>query len=85
MTDHLSFDQLCDVADAALPSAAESAARAHLRSCDDCTARLSAAVDAPYLIAIPRVTVYVALFAWALTALGLVLTLGSTLRQRPAE
>ena len=42
MTDHLSFDQLCDVADAALPSAAESAARAHLRSCDDCTARLSA-------------------------------------------
>lgn len=50
-----------------------------------CTARLSAAVDAPYLIAIPRVTVYVALFAWALTALGLVLSLGSALRQRPAE
>ena len=50
-----------------------------------CTARLSTAVDARYLIAVPRVTVYVALFAWALTALGLVLSLVAALRRGPAE
>src|SRR5213078_632191 len=33
-----------------------------------CTARLSRAVDAPYLIAISRVFVYVALAAWCLVA-----------------
>ncbi len=42
-----------------------------------CTARLSAAIDAPYLIAIPRVFVYLALAAWALTLLGLLLQLGA--------
>jgi hypothetical protein len=41
MTDHLSFEQLCDLADGACSPAAESAARAHLRACDDCTSRLS--------------------------------------------
>jgi tellurite resistance protein TehA-like permease len=38
-----------------------------------CTARLSRAVDAPFLIAIARVFVFVALAAWAVVALGLVL------------
>lgn len=37
-----------------------------------CTARLSEAIDAPYLIAIPRVSVFVALFAWGLALFGLV-------------
>ncbi len=50
-----------------------------------CTARLSVAVDAPYLIAVPRVTVYVALFAWGLTSLGLVLSLRTSLRPRLAQ
>lgn len=36
-----------------------------------CTARLSKAVDAASLIAIPRVFVYVALAAWSLAALGM--------------
>jgi len=36
-----------------------------------CTWRLSHAVDAAFLIAIPRVFVYVALAAWALAALGM--------------
>ena len=42
MTDHLSFEQLSDLADGALAPAAEPAARAHLRSCEECTSRLSA-------------------------------------------
>jgi hypothetical protein len=42
MTDHLSFDQLCDLADGVSTPGAESAARAHLRSCEECTSRLSA-------------------------------------------
>jgi tellurite resistance protein TehA-like permease len=33
-----------------------------------CTARLSRAVDAPYLIEIARVFIYVALAAWAVVA-----------------
>jgi tellurite resistance protein TehA-like permease len=37
-----------------------------------CTARLSEVVDAPFLIAIPRVFVFIALVAWAVTLLGLV-------------
>ena len=41
MTDHLSFEELCDLADGACTPAAESAARAHLRACEDCTSRLS--------------------------------------------
>ena len=35
-----------------------------------CTVRLSQAVDAPYLLAIPQVFVFVALGAWAVTLLG---------------
>jgi hypothetical protein len=37
-----------------------------------CTFRLAAAVDAPVLLVIPRVAVYVALAAWVLAAAGLV-------------
>jgi hypothetical protein len=40
MTDHLSFERLCDVADGGSAPGAESAARAHLRSCEECTSRL---------------------------------------------
>ena len=36
-----------------------------------CTVRLSQSVDAPFLIAIPRVFVFVALAAWALTLVGM--------------
>jgi anti-sigma factor RsiW len=42
MTDHLSFEQLCDLTDGALSPAEEAAARTHLRTCEDCTSRLSA-------------------------------------------
>ena len=42
MTDHPSFDLLCDFVDAALAPAAEAAARTHLRSCEGCATRLSA-------------------------------------------
>jgi hypothetical protein len=42
MTEHLSFEQLCDFADGALSAAAESAVAAHLRTCDECTMRVSA-------------------------------------------
>ena len=38
-----------------------------------CTFRLSQAVDAPFLLPIPRVFVFVAVGAWALTMIGLVL------------
>ncbi len=41
MTDHLSFEHLCDLADGACSPAAELAARAHLRACEECTSRLS--------------------------------------------
>lgn len=37
-----------------------------------CTVRLSAAIAAPSLMVIPRVSVYIALAAWALVMLGLV-------------
>jgi len=40
-----------------------------------CTTRLSRAVEASFLVAIPRVFIYVALAAWTLTALGMVLQL----------
>ncbi|WP_394831548.1 tellurite resistance/C4-dicarboxylate transporter family protein [Pendulispora rubella] len=39
-----------------------------------CTTRLAQAIDAPYLIAIPRVFVYVALGAWFFTLLGMTAT-----------
>src|SRR5205809_624499 len=42
MTDHLSFESLCDLADDALAPVADAAARSHLRSCEDCASRLSA-------------------------------------------
>ncbi|MEP6731876.1 MAG: hypothetical protein ABJE10_14610 [bacterium] len=42
MTDHLSFERLCDLADSALAPAAEESARAHLRTCEQCASRLSA-------------------------------------------
>ncbi len=37
-----------------------------------CTGRLARAVDAPFLAAIPRVSVYVALAAWALALTGMI-------------
>lgn len=37
-----------------------------------CTFRLAQAIDAPFLLAIPRVFVYVALIAWTVTLAGLV-------------
>jgi tellurite resistance protein TehA-like permease len=40
-----------------------------------CTMRLARAVDAPFLTAIPRIFVYVALIAWSLAFLGLLLEL----------
>jgi tellurite resistance protein TehA-like permease len=44
------------------------------------TARLSKAVDAPFLMAVPRVFVYVALAAWLVTLFGLVGRLASLAR-----
>ena len=41
MTDHLSFETLCDLADGARGAAAESAARVHLRSCEECASRFA--------------------------------------------
>ncbi|MEP6864347.1 MAG: C4-dicarboxylate ABC transporter, partial [Deltaproteobacteria bacterium] len=40
-----------------------------------CTYRLAAAVDASFLVEIPRVFVYVAVTAWALAAIGMTSTL----------
>jgi tellurite resistance protein TehA-like permease len=40
-----------------------------------CTARLSQAVDAQFLIAIPHVFIYLALVAWAVVAIGMVFQL----------
>ena len=47
-----------------------------------CTVRLSRAVDAPYLLAIPQVTVYLALAAWSLAFVGMVAHVG---RRAPAR
>jgi tellurite resistance protein TehA-like permease len=47
-----------------------------------CTVRLSRAVDAPYLLAIPQVTVYLALAAWSLAFVGMVTHVG---RRAPAR
>ena len=37
-----------------------------------CTFRLANAIDAPFLLIIPRVMLYVALAAWSVTMIGLV-------------
>ncbi len=50
-----------------------------------CTIRLAAAVDASYLIAIPRVSVYVAIAAWTLTMLAMLRHLISALAARPKD
>ncbi|MEO8620447.1 MAG: hypothetical protein ABI625_05230 [bacterium] len=39
MTEHLTFDQLCDLEDGALDSADSAAARAHMKSCAECASR----------------------------------------------
>jgi len=49
-----------------------------------CTWRLAQAIDVPSLTAIPRVTIYVALVAWAATLAGLVHQLANRMR-RPIE
>ena len=41
MTDHLSFELLCDLADGALGAPAEASARVHLRGCEECAARFA--------------------------------------------
>lgn len=41
MTDHLTFDQLCDLTDRKLDGASENAAREHLLDCDECSAQLA--------------------------------------------
>jgi tellurite resistance protein TehA-like permease len=46
------------------------------------TIRLSAAIDTPFLLAIPRVSIYVALVAWTLAALGLAASLISAVAFR---
>jgi tellurite resistance protein TehA-like permease len=46
-----------------------------------CTFRLSQAIEAPFLMAIPRAFIFVALAAWALTLIGL----ASALRGRSAS
>lgn len=47
-----------------------------------CTLRLSQAVDAPFLAAIPRVFVYVAVVAWCVVAIGM---LASLVRRRASR
>ena len=42
MTDHLTFEQLCDLADGALDAGAAAVVRQHLTSCDECAAQLRA-------------------------------------------
>jgi len=45
------------------------------------TWRLARTVDAPYLLAIPRISVFVALFAWTLAFAGMVLRIAATMRR----
>jgi hypothetical protein len=50
-----------------------------------CTFRLTQIIEAPYLAAVPRVALYVALAAWTLTMAGLVRSLataGQVVRSR---
>jgi hypothetical protein len=53
-----------------------------------CTYRLAEAIDVPWLLVVPRVTVYVALAAWLATLAGLIRTLARAPRSfaptRPA-
>jgi hypothetical protein len=42
MTDHLTFDQLCDLEDGALDAADSASARAHMKTCADCASRHAA-------------------------------------------
>ena len=49
------------------------------------TARLSIAVDAPYLAAVPRVSVYLAITAWGITMTGLLATYGRPRTRAPAK
>jgi tellurite resistance protein TehA-like permease len=46
------------------------------------TWRLARTVDAPYLLAIPRISVFVALFAWTLAFAGMVLRMAGAMRRR---
>ena len=50
-----------------------------------CTYRLAEVFDLGFLMAIPRVAVHVALAAWLLTGLGLVLSLVGARPGRPAR
>jgi tellurite resistance protein TehA-like permease len=49
-----------------------------------CTSQLAQAIDAPYLVAIPRVSIFVALAAWALTLFGMLVTVFRSLARRPS-
>jgi tellurite resistance protein TehA-like permease len=49
------------------------------------TTRLSAAIEAPFLTAIPRATVWIALAAWALAAAGLAASLITRGRAKPSH
>jgi hypothetical protein len=46
------------------------------------TFRLAQAIDAPFLLSIPRVFVFIALGAWTVTMIGLV---GEVVRGRPGR
>jgi tellurite resistance protein TehA-like permease len=50
-----------------------------------CTARLSRAIDAPYLFAVARVFIFVAFAAWALALVGLLAQLGPAVRSLRAR
>jgi tellurite resistance protein TehA-like permease len=47
-----------------------------------CTIRLASAIDAPYLMVIPRLSFFAALGAWALTMLGMIATIRTSARLR---
>lgn len=49
-----------------------------------CTVRLAQAVDAPFLLAIPRVSVFVAIAAWCLTFVGMLAHFARARRAPPA-
>ena len=41
MTDHLAFDQLCDLADGGLDAAGEETARIHVHACAECASQFA--------------------------------------------